>query len=257
MNLKELVVNIKEKRRVINLKKVDSDNPHVTRNVAAQKRRAQEDLKELFNDYRNVIGTSALFMIVSGSKSKDFVDIATGEKFGCFACSANEFYDKIMSDISPRLYMGKSCNSTIFDIVSTNFAEMALDLDIISFPALVFERKWSKVIKDREQLRDVVSQAFNQKVGSEVVALFAIDKVAKQGFEQEFDGKFLPIIMEVSEELLENIATDFKKITPNVYVIKAGELKGQSYKTLMTSCSETVDESEIKKILTQIKKSAK
>ena len=83
----ELLVEEIEKKNLVAEAKPEQTS--ITYRVKLGKmKRAQEDLKDLYLDYRTMIQNRAAFIVVTGSSAERFTSLAIDE-FGCFAANAD------------------------------------------------------------------------------------------------------------------------------------------------------------------------
>ena len=53
----------------------------------------------------------------------------------------------------------------------------------------------------RPNLLKLIKEAFNEKIGSEVIGYYAIDKASRDAVNKLFDGRVVPIILEVEDDI--------------------------------------------------------
>jgi hypothetical protein len=186
--------------------------------------KAKRDLEALFLEYRKVIQQNSVFIILTGSRAQmnRFTDIAT-EKFDCLTSNADDFYTKIADEIDPKLYIDKESSPALFDVMSSIFEDFALDLDIIGYPQLIFEYKYKRLLTSKKDLIDLIKDAFNDKIGAELVGLFTIDSVSRIAVNQKFDKDVCPIVLESHDQKLAlELFNKLKNLTPNVFMVATG-----------------------------------
>jgi len=250
-NLAELIETIKKKRELANSSPGEDRTSY---NVRLGKiKRAKEDLKQLFLDYRRSIQESSAFILVTGTNAEKFASTSE-EDFACFSLDAEDFYKDLIEKVPPRLYTDYSSSPAVFDYISAHFGDRALEIGIIGHSPLLFESKYKKKLNGKDDLLKLLKVAFNEKVGSEVVGLDAIDKVATKAIEREYDGKVVPIVMfSTDEELIKELSKGFKKVSGNVFIVSAGEVS-DSIKDNSVSHMDEVSEKSVEESLTEIRK---
>ena len=253
MNISELVKIINDKKDLAN-KVIDTTHPYKRIQITGQKKRAKEDLEELFMKYRQEIKSRASFMIVTGSQSNKFTEVSCND-FGCLNVDPMAFYNLITEDIDKRLYTNTVMNRNIFDLAMNKFEDIASRLGIIGFPPMYFETKYKKKINNKEDMVNIIAQAFNDKVGSEVIGLFAIDKVSDILVNEGYDQEIVPpiIVNTKNEEMALDFQQNFKTITNKVFLVSAGKVNEDTKNHSFATASNTKKES-IEKTLTKVKK---
>ena len=114
----------------------------------------------------------------------------------------------------------------MFNLINDKFEELAVDLGIQSYPMMRFESKYKKILKDKKDLIDLTKKAFNEKVGGEVVGLYALHKVVPEAASTGFSGKIVPVILHCEDEsLVLNLESDLKKMFSHVFIVTAGDVK--------------------------------
>jgi len=228
--LEDLIGEIKKNKEVAN-RKIEEMNPQVYTTQLGKIKRAKENLKELFVEYRNEVRTNSVFILTKGKQSESFIDIATGEGYGCFEVNADSLYEDIASKVNKRYYDNQTSSPAVFDILMSSFNEICDDIGIIGYPAVLFESKYKRRLKSKEDLIKLTKEAFNDKVGSELVGLYAINKVTEQAVNKDYDGKSIPIIVHSSDsKLLDTLEGSLKSLSRNVF--KISTTKKQTVKTV-------------------------
>lgn len=215
-------------------------------------KRAKEDLKELYMEYRAFIKDSAIFILVTGGQTSQFVNIAKND-FECFEVNGEEFYEEITKDINERMYTDTASGPGLFDLISSAFEDIAMDMGIMGYRPLLFESKFKKKLNGKKDLLEVTQKAFNDKVGSEVVGVYAIDRVATQAVNEGFTGRLIPIILHTKNEtLIKDFSRDFRQIFGNVFIVSAGKVtKNIKDNSLLSLKTITVE--KVKEALTKVK----
>jgi len=254
-SLKSIVETIKQRRSIVDTEKSLHEvvDPFAQRTKLGQIKRAKEDLKDLYLEYRTELKQRAAFVILTGSKKEEFSALAEKD-FGCFFLDADTFYLSILEKVPARLYTNFTASPTLFDHIGARFGDMAQDIEIIGHAAFLFESKYKKVLKDKNDALELMKRAFNDKIGGEVVGLDAIHRVAARAVNEDFSEKTVPIILQTDDELLvKELARDLKRLTPNVFVVSIGTKVGKDIKNISTASIKTVTEESVKQSLLKIK----
>lgn len=258
--------SIEELVKVIDKKKVIAaldagDNPANFTTKKGKIKRAKEDLKELYLEYRKEIQDRALFIIATGTQAQKLADIAEKEFF-CYQLNSDGFYNSLVDGVNERLYTNAPASRALFDLIGSEFEERAADIGVIGYKALIFESKYKKVLTGREDALALIKTAFNDKVGSEMLGLDAIEKVTKQAINSEDAEKKVltkfPIVMVTEDEsLVKELAKGLRYITGNVFIVGAGTVKDKDVKDNCISTIKTVGKEAIEKSLVTINKNSK
>jgi hypothetical protein len=205
-------------------------------------RRAQEDLLGLFNDYKNEVRKRIVFILPTGPSADKFTELSSKE-FGCFAVDAEGVYKDSIKNINPVLFNNSPFNPALLDTAVNYFQDVAEEIGLISYPMVIYKNTYARTLKNQQELLDIVKEAFNADIGSEVVGYYAIHKATNLGLESEFAGKIMPVILTTSDlKLIASLEENLKTITNNIFVVDT---------------KETITEKEIEKIFTNIKKTIK
>jgi len=215
---------------------------------------AKEQLKSLYMDYRKEIMANALFMIASGPEGEKFAKSAT-KYFDCFSFQADDFYSSILEKVPSRIYMNKNASREFFEHLAARFEDRAVEVDITSYQPLYFEAKYKRLIASEEAALDMTKRAINEKVGSEVVGLDAIEKVSIQSVNQDYAGKVVPIVLYTEDETLtQELIGGLARITKNLFLITAGKTENESLTNKSINSITKVTKKSVEETLVRIKK---
>lgn len=186
-----------------------------------RQKRAEETLKELRKTYRDELTASAVFIIVTGSGSKEFRDLSAASK--CFRADPETFYNAIIEEIPAEIY-GREGVASLFDMATRRLEDHAMEIGVNSYPQMQFKREYQKQIKSREDFLSVIKKAVNDQVGAEMVGIQAINDLVDIAIDQNHKGKDTPIILATTDESLA-VALDkgLQRLTRKVYLVAAGE----------------------------------
>lgn len=236
-----LIKDIDKNKQIASLDLGDAD-PRTYTTKLGHVKRAKQNLKDLFLEYRKEVMNRAVFILTKGSQAKSFIDIAL-EEYGCFHVNGDALFEDIISRVNKRYYDDQISSPALFDLLMSSFNEVCDEIGIIGYPAVLFESKYKRRLKSKEDLLKLTKQAFNDKVGSDLVGLYAIDKVAREAVNNNYNGKTIPIIISTKDkELIKELNTSLKNITANVFEVNTA--RKQTQKTV---------ESKLLKIKEQIK----
>jgi len=216
----EALIKDIEKNKVLANKVLDKPDPRTYTTQLGHIKRAKENLSELYLEYRKEVMQRAVFILAKGAQSKSFIDIAEKEGYGCFDLNADSVYEEIADKVNERYYDNQQSSPALFDILMSSFNDVCDDIGIIGYPAVLFESKYRRRLKSKKDLVDLVKQAYNDKVGSELVGLYAVEKIARKAVNEGYSGKTIPIILHSKDkDLLDTLETSLKEITVNVFKI--------------------------------------
>ena len=237
-----LIKDIDKNRTIASTDISDSDPKTYNARLGKQKR-AKQNLDDLFLEYREQVKNRAVFILTKGAQADSFIDVATGEDFGCFEVGADILYNQILLKVDKRYYDDQTSSPALFDLLMSSFNDICNDIGIISYPAVLFEKKYKRRLKSKEDLLKLTKEAFNDKVGSDLVGLYAIDKVARKAVNEGYGGTTIPIIVHSKDsKLVDELENSLKNINQNVFKVA-------------TTKKQTSD--DVVKTLTKIRKGLK
>jgi hypothetical protein len=183
---------------------------------------AKARLESLYIEYKNEVLKRAIFIMVTGEQSEDFAGIAEDE-YKCFKVDGKIFYKEIVDQLSPDLYLNKNLNAPILDVVGNVLETKMKSLDVTSYPSLAFNTKYAKVIKTKTEMVDTIKDVINDGVGGEIVGLDALERVAKEAVNKNYDKGLVPILIYSKDEnFITGICDHIRLINPRIARIAAG-----------------------------------
>jgi hypothetical protein len=240
MSFKEILSKIEEEKKIAETD-LNTVSPRAYPYKKGQVDRAKENLESLYVDYKNQVLKNAVFILVTGTHSDEFANIAE-EKFQCFNIDGKSFYKEIVDQLSPELYQQKNLNASVFDIAGNVLEDKMKNLDVVSYNSLTFSSKYAKFVKTKNEMIEILADAVNDSVGGEVVGLDALEKVSKEGVNKGYKSRVVPILLRSKDEnFLLKIAGSLRTINPRVVMIVAGESGNKNINPLasITEVSET------------------
>lgn len=218
-NFESLIKEIEKNRTLANAEIPEDADPRTLSTRIGHKKRAKQNLEDLFLEYRKHVSQNAVFILTSGKQSDSFIDIATKE-YGCFSVSADEVYERIADSINSRNYMNSSASPGLFDMLMSVFNDICDEVGIIGYPAVLFESKYKRQLTSKEDFVKLIKEAFNDKIGSDLVGLYAVNKVASKAIQDGYSGTTIPVILHTEDkELTAALETSLKNINPNVFKV--------------------------------------
>jgi len=223
---------------------------------ARRGRKAQniELMKRLKSQYASELRSTAAFVLVVGSKRKEFTEAAEG--FKCFVADPEYFYSDLAKRVPTSLYLGKEGMSNIFDILGRHLEDKAHELDIVGYPQLIFRQEYRSHISNQEEFLALVKRAINEQVGGEVVGIQSIKNLTDVAIDKNHAAKVTPILLPTGDELFAlTVAEALEKISTRVFIVAAGETK-ETYTEGVLVVKEPTSDS-VKKTLKTISNSLK
>lgn len=254
LSLKELAKEIKKQQAIADM---DPGTEIATRRMRLGNiNQAKEKLEGLNLEYRKAIMANAIFILSAGKSAQTFTEIAE-KSGGCFAVDAEDFYMDLIKDVPEQLYVEKTVSGNLLEFISNNLEEKARSLNIVSYPGLVMESKYKKVLKTKEDLLALTKTLINEKVGAEMVGIDAVDRIVKRVLKSKGSGKKVPIVVQVSDDaIVETLARGLKRsITRKTFVITSGEENDQKLLDISFETVNDVTEENVEKTLMKLNKS--
>jgi hypothetical protein len=217
------------------------------------KRAATETLKRLKLQYRNELMTSTAFIVVTGDGRDSFGQLASGDNFGCFLADPEEFYKDLASRINPTLF-GREGVRQLFNIAGNILEDKALELDINSYPMLMFNEKYNSAVNSVEDFVPLIRNAVNDQVGSEIVGINAIHSIVDKAIGKNHSASVTPVVLNTADEKFAlDLQNNLKRLTGKVFLVVAGKASKNLYKTKEVVLVKTVSEESVGEALATIR----
>jgi hypothetical protein len=187
------------------------------------KRNAREQLDYYREQYIEELRNSAAFIIVSGSAKDQFLSLAQNE-FGCFSADPESFYKELANRLPQELYDQKVPAGNLFDILGRHLEDKAQEMKIAGYPLLVMKQQYARAINGREDFVQLIKQAINEQVGSEIVGLHTVRSLANEAIDRGHASKITPIVMVTDDETLAlDLQKNLGRIGSRVFLVSAGK----------------------------------
>ena len=252
MNLKELGESIKQAQIVA------ASDPGTDVNARRVRlgniMQAKEQLRLLAQEYRKALISRAAFAIVTGSQAEAFAKVAETD-FNCFSVNVEDFYAEVTANVPPVLYQGVTSSQNLFEHIAHAIEDKARELSIESYPALIFESKFKKMINNKEEMLQLAKEAINDKVGSEIVGLDALHKITQKVIDSELSGKIIPVVL-ITEDasVVEELSKGMKRsLSRNTFIISTGTKVDKKLKEMSLDVVKSVDSDSVEKTLLKMK----
>ncbi len=219
-----------------------------------RKRNAVSQLKDLKEQYIAELRLSAVFILVAGSAKDQFAETAKTE-FKCFTADPEGFYKDLADRLPVTLYNQKTPPSNLFDIMGRHLEDKAQEMQIVGYPQMVFHSKYQKACNGKEDFKNLIKEAINDQVGSEIAGLHVIRSLVDEAIQAEHGGKITPIILATDDEKL---ALDLKgtlsRIGSRAFLVAAGKGAKTVRSTEGTFTVKEVSKESVETTLTNIRK---
>lgn len=253
MTLNELLTQIK-KVQPLSEEDAETGAAETLNGRRGRKAQAIEELGRLKRAYTNELMRTALFVVVVGDKREEFISLAV-DNFKCFSTDPEEYFSKLVSKISPALYLGKESIANIFDIVGRHIEDSAEELGIVGYPQLIFRQEYQRTLASKEQFQSLIKQAIVNQIGGELVGIQAANSLTDTAIEKGFSAKTVPVLLPATDERFGNkISQDLERISTRVFLVRAGNTQFPAAYDLDLP---EVSKEEVKKALKTISNSLK
>jgi hypothetical protein len=251
MNNKELLEKIYA-AKLLTTQEVFDENINAYRQKAAAKLRAQDELIELCQELRVSVRQSTVLIMVNGDKALEFVEGA--KKFDCFTINPEEFYEKLIDQISTDVYLNKNSNAGLFDVTSAYLEDMAMDIGILEYPSLIFKNEYIKQLSSKADAVQVIKEAINEQVGVEFVGLYMVHQITNQIIDKKFDGKVFPAVGVIKDMKLLQDLGKLDTLGIRTFLVNSGKVKKEE-KVGAIALLKEITEENVQETLLKIKQS--
>ena len=232
---------------------VQMGNPSTYGGRVGLKRAAQETLKRLRLDYRNELKASTFFIIVTGSDRDAFTELASSEKFDCFATDPDDFFKDLTSRINPTLF-GREGVKNLFNIAGNILEDKANELDIGSYPMLSFSDKYNRNVANAEEFSALIRTAICDQVGPEIVGINAFSSILDKAINKKHSATVTPVVLNTSDEKFAlDLQNDLKRLTSKVFLVVAGKATKNVNQAKDVFKVKTVSEESVGEALSSIR----
>jgi hypothetical protein len=223
MSLESIIGNIQEEKAIAEID-LDTVSTAAYPYKQGQVKSAKHKLEGLYIDYKNELLKRAVFILVTGDDAEGFSEIADSE-FNCFTTDGDALFKDIVGELNPQLYTDKMANGALFDIVSNILEHKLKHLDIVEYNELMFNTKYSRHLKDKEDCVQLVKEAVTDIVGPEVIGLNALEEVTKEAVNRGYKSRVVPIlIFNKDAQFVVDISPRLRNLNPRVVRVAAGKV---------------------------------
>ena len=219
-----------------------------------RKRNATSRLAELKERYIDELRLSALFILVSGSGKAQFAEVAKNE-FKCFTADPEGFYKDLANRLPKELWVQKTPAANLFDIMGRHLEDKANEMKIIGYPQLIFHSKYQKACNGLEDFKNLIKEAINDQVGSEITGLHIIRAIVDEAIEANHGGKVTPIVLATDDEKLAlDLKSTLGRIGSRAFLVAAGKGAKTVKSTEGAFTVKEITNESVENILTNIRK---
>lgn len=232
---------------------VDMGHPSTYSGRLGLKKAAIEKLKQLRLEYRNKLMSSVAFILVSGPNKDAFQEVATSDAFGCFASDPDSMFKEIAGKVNPTLF-GRESTRHLFNVVSNLLEDKCLELDIDSYPMVLFNDKYNQPSTTVEEFSLIVRNAIVDQVGSELVGINALHSIVDAAIAKNHDSQVTPILLTTSDEKFAfDLNKNLKRLTNKVFLVVVGKASKELSKADGAILVKDVNEDSVGRALSTIR----
>lgn len=216
---------VKEIQRLTPISMEDlSEGPRETHAVREGRKRNAKDLLEVYREqYIKELRKSALFIIVAGTHKEDFANIAHSE-FGCFTSDPEGFYKDLANRLPMELYEKQTPTANLFDILGRHLENKMSEMQVIEYPLFTMKEKYRRAINGKEEFTNLIKEAINEQIGSELVGIQVIREIADNAIKIGHSAVITPIVLTTDDEaLVADLNTSLKSLGSKVFLVVAGK----------------------------------
>lgn len=218
-----------------------------------RKNQALEQIGNLKRQYLSELLSSAVFIVVVGSKRDEFEKVATSKPYSLFATDPETFYKDLAGRVDRRVY-GNSGQTDIFDILGRHLEDKMLELGLREYNQMVFRESYVQPINNVEQLTTLLKTAINDQIGAEIVAVQAVNSIVDKAIENNHKTSTTPIVLNTQDEQLAlDLIRDLQQKRP-AFLVVAGEVGKKLTGIEDSVVLEEVNKASVKTALDQIKR---
>lgn len=254
--LNKIVEDIKKNKTLAEEQIGEDSDPRTLKGRLGRKNSAKERLKSLYREYKKTLVNKMAMLLVTGSKAEEFCEIAQSEG-NMFLALADNLYEDISTRIPEPVIKRGMKTAAILDILSRHLEDKATELDIASYPAIVYKTKYEKRVENSADMLELTKTIINNEVGPELVGFDVLEQVSRQAVNDMFDGKILPVVVLLKDDsIVDEVVEGLKKIGA-VSTVLAGEGKAPKNSSKVSDVTKEQVFSVLKKMQKQVSSKSK
>jgi len=256
MSLSKVLQEINKIRPYIN-EDITAGPPETYAGREGRRRNARDRYKTLKDEYTTQLRLSATFILVLGSDKGTFQETATKE-FKCFSSDPEGFYKDLANRLPEELYANRAPTGNLFEIIARHLEDKANELGIVEYPMLLMKNDYNRPMKSKEDFVNLLKQAVNEQVGSEIIGLHVINSLSEQAIEIDHQDKLTPIVMTTDDESLAlDLIGTLGRIGARSFLVVAGEGADKVRSVQGTFTIKEISSKNVKNVLTNISRLCK
>lgn len=256
MTLNKIVDDIKKNKALAEEQIDENSDPRTLKSRIGRKNSAKEKLKLLYRDYKKTLVNKVALLLVTGNKAEEFCEVAQTEG-NMFLAIADNLYEDLSSRIPEAVIKRGMKTAAIIDILGRHLEDKANELDVASYPALVYKSKYDKKIENSGDMLELTKTLINSEVGSDLVGLDVLEQVSRQAVNDMFDGKILPVVVLLKDNsIAEEVVEGLKRIGA-VSTVLAGDGKAPKGSSKVSDVTKEQVFSVLKKMQKQVSSKSK
>jgi len=216
-DFKQLLKEMEEKREVVN--REIPDDYRTAGTILGQKRRAEQDLLDLKEEFNKTLRSNSLFILPEGSDEEQMAFAEQANKLGCYLYDVDDFIESLVRDINPAIYKNQDLNATVLSQVTYELELLAGIAGINAFNQLVINGSVPE-IKDKESLKKSITSLFQDQVGCEFMGVVAVNQLTDTAILTSFAGKVFPIVLTRTNKFNNSTLKDISKTNGSVFNFK-------------------------------------
>lgn len=222
-----------------------------------RKRNAIDRMKTLKERYIEELRLSSVFIFVVGSYKDQFSELAAKE-FNCFSADPEELYKDLANRLPAELYDNKTPTANLFDIMSRHLEDKANEMQVLGYPLITMKQEYFRAINGKEDFVNLIKEAINDQVGSEMAGLCIIRSLADKAIDTGHGSKITPIVLATDDEkLVLDLNSSLGRIGARSFLVAAGK-GAKSLKTVEgTFMIKESTKENVENVLTTINKLCK
>ena len=132
------------------------------------------------------------------------------------------------------------------------------ELDINEYNQLIFKAEYAKEIKSQNEFANLIKQAINKQIGSEIAGIQAIETLVDQAIERGHSDTVTPMVLVTEDlELAKDLLRDLQRITNRVFVVGSGMVSDEEKALEGIVLLEDTEKKTVKAAFREMRKSLK
>lgn len=220
----------------------------------SRKEVAKLRLSDLFFDYRKHMNNRLLAIVVAGSRANEFQAAVDQTEAKMPSFDGDSLYAFLASKLDSRMLQRGENANYVLDVVSRLLEDTASEIGIGSYNQMIYKNKYPAKIKSAQEAQDFIKEVMREQVGPEMNTFFLLDKAARLAFEEEFEGKFYPVMIKASDEQnLKDLYSSLSSLGNRVIVVSTDEGLAKDLNPIL---AEEITEKSVMSVLKKVKQKA-